>query len=65
VKGTKNVITASYFGIKGAKKNYSGQVKNITNIGMKLVGATPCLFGECGIPMDINDKKVHIFCLIS
>ena len=57
-RGTKNVLTASYFGIRGAKANYAGQIKNISNAGVASLGRTPCLFGECGIPMDLNDKKV-------
>ncbi|KAJ1557683.1 hypothetical protein HK096_005898, partial [Nowakowskiella sp. JEL0078] len=56
-KGTKNLIEATYFGQSGAKKNYRGQVGNIVNLGLKKVGITPCLIGECGIPMDINEKK--------
>ncbi|CAG8464688.1 11322_t:CDS:10 [Ambispora leptoticha] len=53
----KNVISATYFGLAGAKKNYTGQVKNIVQTGLQKVGQTPCVIGECGIPMDINDKK--------
>ncbi|KAJ3414951.1 hypothetical protein HDV05_005782 [Chytridiales sp. JEL 0842] len=52
-----NVLAATYFGIKGAIQNYSGQVRNIVNIGTKKVGERPILIGECGIPMDINEKK--------
>ncbi|CAG8433715.1 11275_t:CDS:2 [Ambispora gerdemannii] len=53
----KNVISSTYFGLTGAKKNYTGQVKNIVQTGLRNVGQTPCVIGECGIPMDINDKK--------
>ena len=61
-RGTKNLLTASYFGIRGAKVNYAGQIKNINKTGLNSLGRTPCLFGECGIPMDLNDKKVCLFC---
>ncbi|CAG8617955.1 6459_t:CDS:10 [Cetraspora pellucida] len=40
-----------------AKKNYLGQVRNIIKYGLENVGDKPCVIGECGIPMDINDKK--------
>lgn len=50
-------MSATYFGISGAKKNYSGQVRNIVKRGLEYVGDKPCIIGECGIPMDINDKK--------
>ncbi|KAG9296107.1 hypothetical protein G9A89_011960 [Geosiphon pyriformis] len=53
----KNVISATYFGLSGAKKNYTGQVRNIVQTGLQKVGKTPCVIGECGIPMDINEKK--------
>ncbi|KAI8338246.1 glycoside hydrolase superfamily [Chlamydoabsidia padenii] len=51
-----NVITATYFGQKGVKKNYSRQIKNIKKSGLDNMGVTPTLFGEVGIPMDINDR---------
>lgn len=51
-----NVISATYFGQKGVKKNYSGQIKNIKQSGLDNIGQVPTLFGEVGIPMDINDR---------
>ncbi len=56
-RGTKNVLAATYFGIAGAKRNYQGQIRNIVATGKAMVGARPCLIGECGIPMDINEKQ--------
>ncbi|CAG8592840.1 3277_t:CDS:10 [Paraglomus brasilianum] len=53
----KNVISATYFGLKGAKNNYTGQVRDTVNKGLINVGEKPCVIGECGIPMDINEKK--------
>jgi hypothetical protein len=58
-RGTQNVIQASYFGARGAKRNYSFQISNVVKHGQNLLGPKPTLFGECGIPMDINDKKVR------
>ncbi|KAK5799202.1 glycoside hydrolase superfamily [Linnemannia elongata] len=56
----KNVLAATYFGLKGARKNYRGQLANILNAGLQNVGNKPCLIGECGIPMDINQRKAFM-----
>lgn len=48
---------ASYFGLMGARKNYTSQISNVINYGLKKVGQKPCIIGECGIPMDINQKR--------
>ncbi|KAJ3330168.1 hypothetical protein HDU76_006286 [Blyttiomyces sp. JEL0837] len=58
-RGTKNVLAATYFGIAGATRNYTGQIRNIVQTGLTKVGTYPILFGECGIPMDINEKKAY------
>ncbi|KAI8059155.1 glycoside hydrolase superfamily [Gongronella butleri] len=51
-----NVLTATYFGLNGVKKNYRGQIKNIRQSGIDNMGDKPILFGEVGIPMDINER---------
>ncbi|KAI8849561.1 glycoside hydrolase superfamily [Chytridium lagenaria] len=56
-RGTKNVLAATYFGISGAMKNYGGQISSIVKIGIDNVGTRPVVFGECGMPMDINKKR--------
>ncbi|KAF9970630.1 hypothetical protein BGZ73_006634 [Actinomortierella ambigua] len=56
----KNVFAATYFGLKGARKNYKGQISNILNTGLQNVGNKPCFIGECGIPMDINRRQAFI-----
>ncbi|KAF9434935.1 hypothetical protein BGZ76_007180 [Entomortierella beljakovae] len=56
----KNVLAATYFGLKGARKNYRGQLSNLLNTGLQNVGNKPCLIGECGIPMDINQRKAFM-----
>ncbi|KAF9566428.1 hypothetical protein EC968_003739 [Mortierella alpina] len=56
----KNVFAATYFGLKGARKNYRGQLSNILNTGLQNVGNKPCLIGECGIPMDINQRRAFM-----
>ncbi|KAI8150023.1 glycoside hydrolase superfamily [Fennellomyces sp. T-0311] len=51
-----NVISATYFGRKGAKTNYRGQIKNIKTSGLENMGEKPCILGEVGIPMDLNQR---------
>ncbi|KAI8049419.1 glycoside hydrolase superfamily [Gilbertella persicaria] len=51
-----NVFNATYFGRNGAKKNYTRQIKNIKQDGLRDMGDKPCILGEVGIPMDLNDK---------
>ncbi|KAF9192844.1 hypothetical protein BGZ49_003373 [Haplosporangium sp. Z 27] len=46
--------------MKGAKKNYRGQLSNVLRLGLQNVGAKPCLIGECGIPMDINQRRAFM-----
>jgi hypothetical protein len=50
------VFSATYFGKRGAKKNYRGQIKNIKEDGLLNMGEKPCVMGEVGIPMDLNNK---------
>ena len=50
------MLTATYFGLNGVKKNYRGQIKNIRQSGIDNMGDKPILFGEVGIPMDINER---------
>ncbi|KAJ2998866.1 hypothetical protein HDV02_003976 [Globomyces sp. JEL0801] len=56
-RGTQNIFQAIYFGIAGARKNYAFQISNIVKGGRKNLGLKPILIGECGIPMDINERK--------
>ncbi|CAO3686685.1 unnamed protein product [Umbelopsis ramanniana] len=52
-----NVLKATYFGVKGAKKNYSGQIRNVRKGGIDNMGEKPCVVGEVGIPMDLNQRR--------
>ncbi|KAJ3021061.1 hypothetical protein HKX48_009306 [Thoreauomyces humboldtii] len=56
-RGTKNVLNATYFGAAGAKKNYRGQIRNIVRTGRERLPGKVILVGECGLPMDINEKQ--------
>ncbi|KAF9554990.1 cytoplasmic protein [Agrocybe pediades] len=47
-------LKAFYWGQKGARENFSIQIRNIVEHGYKSLGENPVLIGECGIPMDMN-----------
>ncbi|KAG2006941.1 cytoplasmic protein [Coprinopsis cinerea AmutBmut pab1-1] len=48
---------ALYWGQKGARDNYSLQIRNIVQKGYEALGDKPIVIGECGIPMDMNNKE--------
>ncbi|KIJ64803.1 glycoside hydrolase family 5 protein [Hydnomerulius pinastri MD-312] len=50
-------LKAFYWGQKGARDNFSLQIRNIVDAGHKVLGDTPILIGECGIPMDMNGME--------
>lgn len=52
-----NVFNATFFGEKGARKNYLGQITNIVKGGYEHFGERPCIMGECGIPIDMNERN--------
>ncbi|KAJ3155211.1 hypothetical protein HDU89_007402 [Geranomyces variabilis] len=56
-RGTKNILAATYFGGAGVKRNYRGQIRNIVGTGRSTYPTKALLFGECGLPMDINEKR--------
>ncbi|KAH7928854.1 glycoside hydrolase family 5 protein [Leucogyrophana mollusca] len=50
-------LKAFYWGQKGARDNFSLQIRNITEAAYRTLGEKPVLIGECGIPMDMNQKE--------
>ncbi|CAA7263297.1 unnamed protein product [Cyclocybe aegerita] len=50
-------LKAFYWGQKGARDNFSLQIRTIVEHGYKSLGETPVILGECGIPMDMNKKE--------
>lgn len=48
------VLKAFYWGHKGARDNYSLQIRNLVENGYKGLGEIPIVIGECGIPMDMK-----------
>lgn len=48
-----------YWGQKGARDNFSLQIRNIVENGYRSLGELPVIIGECGIPMDM--KYVRCF----
>ncbi|KAJ3515852.1 hypothetical protein NLJ89_g1495 [Agrocybe chaxingu] len=49
-------LKAFYWGQKGARDNFSLQIRTLVEHGYKSLGETPVILGECGIPMDMNKK---------
>ena len=47
-------LKAFYWGQKGARDNFSLQIRNIVEHGYRSLGETPVIIGECGIPMDLK-----------
>ncbi|WWC65076.1 uncharacterized protein I303_107690 [Kwoniella dejecticola CBS 10117] len=47
---------ALYFGANGAKANYAKQIKTLVLEARLQLGAVPVVFGECGVPMDLNNE---------
>lgn len=48
------VLRALYYGEKGVKDNYRGQIRNIVREARNRLGDVPVVFGECGVPMDLK-----------
>lgn len=47
-------LKAFYWGQKGARENFSLQIRNIVEAAYGSLGETPVIMGECGIPMDMK-----------
>ncbi|ORZ37820.1 hypothetical protein BCR44DRAFT_1459522 [Catenaria anguillulae PL171] len=54
---SRNILAATYFGLSGAKRNYTRQLGRLKGIGEERVGSVPTIIGECGIPMDLNKRS--------
>ncbi|WAQ92982.1 hypothetical protein PtA15_18A37 [Puccinia triticina] len=46
-----------HFGHVAARKNYTEQIKNIVDSVYKNIGEIPCMIGELGICMDLNNGE--------
>lgn len=58
-------LKAFYWGHKGARDNFALQIRNIVEAGYRVLGETPVIIGECGIPMDmkyVNLPPAFILC---
>ncbi|RKP14740.1 glycoside hydrolase superfamily [Piptocephalis cylindrospora] len=52
-----NILKALYFGENGAIRNFTGQLGRMKKEGIDRLGSgSPFIIGECGIPMDLNDR---------
>lgn len=48
------ILKTFYWGQKGARDNFSLQIRNIVEYGYKSLGEMPVVIGECGVPMDMK-----------
>ncbi|ODO10633.1 hypothetical protein I350_01230 [Cryptococcus amylolentus CBS 6273] len=48
---------ALYFGLAAIKDNYALQIKSIVLAARLKLGPVPIIFGECGVPMDLNEEE--------
>ena len=55
-QGKKLIFQSIYVGPKEAVKNYAGQIRNVISHHNEYSPKLPVLFGEVGVPFDINKK---------
>jgi hypothetical protein len=53
-------IKTFYWGQRGARQNYSLQIRNIVEAGYKSLGEMPIIIGECGVPMDMKSVSPEL-----
>lgn len=51
-----NILGAVSVGIKNVRASFTRQLGYIRDEGVEFIGATPCIFGEIGIPFDMDGK---------
>jgi len=51
---------AFYWGQRGARENYTLQIRNIVEASYRALGERPVIIGECGVPMDMKSVQVRI-----
>lgn len=47
-------LKAFYWGHKGARDNFSLQIRNLVEASYRSLGERPVIIGECGVPMDMK-----------
>jgi len=48
------LLKTFYWGHKGARENYTLQIRNIVEKAYDALGERPVLLGECGVPTDMK-----------
>ncbi|ORY26618.1 putative cytoplasm protein, partial [Naematelia encephala] len=51
------ILKALHFGRKGIFLNYKKQIQTLVSAARKELGDIPVVFGECGVPMDLNGEE--------
>eukprot|EP00158_Paraphelidium_tribonemae_P006707 Partr_v1_DN27943_c0_g1_i1_m11403 putative Cellulase (glycosyl hydrolase family 5) len=67
-RGSRNIVKHTYLGVAGMRANYFKQISKIIRVGQRHFGpaleanvpaaTVPVIFGECGIPMDMNEHHL-------
>lgn len=55
-------LRAFYWGHRGARDNFTLQLKTIVTKAHAVLGEKPVIIGEIGIPMDIKYVAVAVSC---
>ena len=63
-RGSRNLLKHIYIGSRGIQNNYYNQISKIARVGRRNLNKAvmkhkgiPVIFGECGIPMDMNNHR--------
>lgn len=51
-----NPLKTFHWGHKGARDNFTTQIRTIAEASYRSLGERPVLIGECGVPMDMNGR---------
>ena len=51
-------LKAFHWGHKGARDNFTLQIRNIVEESYKSLGEVPVQIGECGVPMDMKCASI-------
>ncbi|KAN0133059.1 glycoside hydrolase [Lactarius tabidus] len=51
-----NPLKTFHWGQKGARDNFSTQIRSIVQAAYRSLGERPVIIGECGVPMDMNRR---------
>jgi len=53
------LLKGFYWGQKGARENFSLQIRNLVEHANESLADRPVLIGECGVPMDMKSVLLY------